>query len=130
MNFNVIEGEYADLDAIKEDFIQDYLLSFDMSNKEIRNKYGLTWKEFKELSEEVKSEFGYTRRPKKPMEGKYYYQTTSGFIIQKRINGESEYLGFVTSKELAEKCVELCKQVSWNVSECRHIIKHWRKYLC
>lgn len=128
MNFKVIEGEYADLDKIKEDFIQDYLFSFEMSNKEIRSKYGLTWKEFKEISEQVKAEYGYSRRPKKQMEGKYYYKTTSGFIIQKRINGESEYLGFVTSQELAEKCVELCKQVSWNVSLCKHIIKHWRKY--
>jgi len=128
MNFKVIEGKYADVEAIKDDFVQDYLFSFEMSNPEIRDKYGLTWKEFKELSEEVKSEYGYSRRPKKTDNGKYYYKTTSGFIIQKRINGVSEYLGFVTSRELAEKCVELCKQASWNVSLCKHIIKHWRRY--
>lgn len=128
MNFNIIEGGYADLESIKEEFIQDYLFSFDMSNKEIRSKYDLTWKEFKELADEVKSEFGYNRRPKKPMDGKYYYQTPSGFIIQKRINGQCEYLGSVASRELAEKCVELCKKASWNITMCKHIIKHWRRY--
>ena len=128
MKFNVIEGSYADFDSIKEDFVQDYLFSFDLSNNEIRIKYGLTHGEFEELSKIVKSEYGYSRRPKKQIKGKYYYRTSNGFIIMKRIGDAQQYLGFVPSEEIAKKCVELCKRASWNVTLCKHLIKHWREF--
>ena len=121
----MVDGAYADFDKIRDDFTKDYL-DFELSNREIRDKYGLTWKEFKELSEEVKSDLGLSRRPKKPIEGKFYYKTPTGFLIQKRINGVPEYLGHVKTEEIARKCVELCKKCGWNLYDCKNIIKSFK----
>lgn len=126
MNWNIIEGAYADLDKIREDFIQDYLFSFELSNREIRDKYGLTWKEFKELSEEVKSDFGLSRRPRKQVKGKFYYKAAHGFIIQKRVDGVVTYFGHTSTEELAKKCVEICKKYRWDVDVCKDIIKSFK----
>lgn len=128
MNWNIIEGAYADLDKIRDDFIHDYLFSFELSNKEIRDKYGLTWKEFRELSEEVKSDFGLSRRPRKQVKGKFYYKTNTGFIIQKRVNGVTTYFGQAPTEELAKKCVELCKKHHWDINFCRGVIKHFKQH--
>lgn len=119
----VVEGAYADVDKIRDDFTRDYL-GFELSNGEIRDKYGLTWKEFRELSEEVKSDLGLSRRPKKPVEGKFYYKTDTGFIIQKRVDGVTTYFGHTSTEELAKKCVELCKKHHWNLEVCRDVIKN------
>lgn len=118
----VVEGAYADVDKIRDDFTRDYL-GFELSNGEIRDKYGLTWKEFRELSEEVKSDLGLSRRPKKPVKGKFYYKTDTGFIIQKRVDGVTTYFGHTSTEELAKKCVELCKKCGWKVDVCRNLIK-------
>ena len=123
MNYNIIEGAYAHFDEIREDFIQDYIFSFDLSNGEIRAKYGLTWNEFKEFCEKVKSEFGLSRRPRSTGDGKFYYKTNTGFIIQKRVNGITIYFGHAPTEELAKKCVEICKKYRWDVDVCRDIIK-------
>ncbi len=119
----VVEGAYADVDKIRDDFTRDYL-GFDLSNHEIREKYGLTWKEFRELSEEVKSDLGLSRRPKKPVKGKFYYKTDTGFIIQKRVDGVTTYFGHTPTEELAKKCVELCKKHHWNIRICKDVIKN------
>lgn len=125
INCRVIEGAYADVDKIRDDFVEDYL-GFELSNGEIRDKYALTWKEFRELSEEVKSEYGLSRRPKKPVEGKFYYKTDTGFIIQKRVDGVTTYFGHTPTEELAKKCVELCKKYRWNVDVCKDVIKSFK----
>lgn len=128
INCRIIEGQYADIDKIKDDFVQDYIFSSELSNKEIRAKYGLTWKEFSELCESVKLEYGFSRRPKHGEKGRYYYKTKHGYIIAKRINNQNQYLGFVPTEEIAKKCVELCSKLCWEVEICKDMIKNWREH--
>lgn len=126
MNFKITDGSYIDMDSIRNDFIQDYIFSTELKNQEIRIKYNLSHKEFKELSDSVKEEFGLNRRPIRINNSKYYYPCGYGFIIQKTINCVSYYLGFVTSEQEAIEIVEKCKKVSWNIGECRQIVEGYK----
>lgn len=123
--FNLIEGEYVDVESIYSDFKDDYLFT-DVLNKDLRLQYGLSHKDFWDLARKVKKECGLNKRPR--TEGKYYYPVKSGFIIQKRYGLKNVYLGFVLSEEVAIKMVELCKNHNWNVDVCRDIIRNWREY--
>lgn len=125
MNFSIVEGKYVDVDDIREDFIADYVFSTELSNPEIRRKYGLTHSEFKELSESVKKEFGLSRRPIVFKNARYYYPLHGGFVIQK----SRVYFGFVPSEWVAKKVVELCKNLQWDVAKCKHICKNWWDYV-
>ena len=124
MNFNLIEGAYANFDSIHDDFCKDYLWSDELSNVEIRRKYSLSARDFKELTNQVKQEFGVSRRNTR--KGKYYYKINDGFMIQKTIDCVSVYFGTVPSECIARKIVELCKKVGWNVDVCKDIVKNWR----
>lgn len=128
MNFNIVDGSYADLNSIHDDFVQDYIFSNELSNKEIRKKYNLSHKEFRELSEEVKKEHGLSRRLIVFKDSKYYYKAKYGFMIQKRLNGRDYYVGHVPTEDVARKVVELCKKVQWDIDVCRKICKNWNKY--
>ncbi|MBR3139865.1 MAG: hypothetical protein IKF11_03235 [Methanobrevibacter sp.] len=124
MNFNLIEGAYANFDSIHDDFCQDYLWSDELSNPEIRKKYELSARDFNELTNLVKKEFGVSRRNTR--KGRYYYKVNSGFVIQKTINCVTVYFGIVPSECIARKLVELCKKVGWNVDVCKDIVKNWK----
>ena len=126
MNFNILEGCYADLESIHDDFCNDYLWSNELSNYEIRKKYNLTASEFREFSMFVKKEYGFNRRPKR---GNYYYPTPHGFFIQRTINCAVVYFGFVPRESVAKKMVELCEKHRWNVDVCRDIVKNWKDYI-
>ena len=126
---NIIEGEYADLNVIHDDFCNDYLWSNDLSNPEIRRKYNLTVKEFREFSEQVKKEYGFTRRPINRVQGKYYYRHRYGWVIQKTIQNRIVYFGYVPTELVAQRIVELCKKVEWDVDVSRNIVKNWKHYI-
>lgn len=130
MKFKVVEAKYVEWEKIHDEFTDDYLFS-DMSNNDIRIKYGMSHGEFRNCCNIVKAEKNISRRPfwKTRGEGsKYYYHTKSGFQIRKRINDEDTYLGFVPTESVAKKIVELCKNASWNVDVCRHLVKFWWEY--
>lgn len=129
MNFNIVEGDYLDLESIHDDFVEDYLLNTDLSNTEIRKKYELSNKEFWELANQVKEEFNITRRPRGNY-GRYYTQVSENvFIIQKKINGRVKHLGIVPREWIAQVIVEFCKKTQWDVDECKYICKNWRSYV-
>lgn len=123
MNFNIVDGKYADLDSIYNDFVEDYVFSTELKNNEIRVKYGLTHKEFKELSDMVKADYGLSRRPIKITGAKYYYEHKHGFHIQKTVDNVINYIGFVPTEDLAIEVVEKCKNASWDVDVCRNILR-------
>lgn len=127
MNFNLVEGAYADFDSIHDAFCEDYLWSDELSNPEIRRKYGLSARDFHELTNLVKQEFGVSRRNTR--KGRYYYKVDSGFVIQKTIDCVSVYFGIVPSESIARKIVEMCKKVEWKVDVCRDIVKNWREVI-
>lgn len=128
MNFRIIEGVYADLDSIHDEFCKDYLWSTELSNVEIRKKYGLTVSEFEEFAGIVKKEFGFSRRPHGNY-GKYYYKRNNGWAIQKKLNGVFVYFGYVQSENVAKKLVEMCVACNWDLDSCFEFVKNWRKYV-
>jgi len=127
MNFRIIEGDYADLDSIHDEFCEDYLFSTELSNVEIRKKYGLTVGEFEEFCRIVKKEFGFTRRPHGNY-GKYYYKKKNGWVIQKKINGVVTYFGYVPSEKIAKELVRLCVLAGWEITICCEMVRNWRRY--
>ena len=130
MEFNVVEGEYADLDSIYSAFEEDYLHS-DIYANDLRVKYNLTWGEFREIRDTVKKNNGISRRPRVDYRGaKYYYKRHDGtFLIQRRINQRTTYFGVVPNRSVARKVVELCKKAMWDIDVCREICQNWRTYI-
>ena len=127
MKFNLIESSYINWEKIHDDFAEDYLFS-ELSNNEIRLKYGMTHGEFTEYSQLIKTEQNITRRPFwKLRKGgcKYYYPTHDGFQIRKYIDGEDTYIGFVPSEKIAKKIVELCINSAWNIPICKNLCNLW-----
>lgn len=132
MNFHVVEGKYADLESIHDDFCNDYLWSNKLSNQEIRKKYDLTVGEFDEICKKVKAEHGFTRRPLNGVQGKYYYKhknKNSSWSIQKCINNKMIHFGVVPTPEIAEIIVKMCIDVNWNIPICKDIVRNWRCYV-
>lgn len=129
MNFHVTERRCADLEEVYSLFEHDYLHS-DIYAKDLRYKYGLTWKEFREMCHTVKEAHGIIRRPRVDyLNAKYYYKHKSGWIIQRRINQVDTYFGIVPTRRVAVKVVELCKKAMWDIDVCREICKNWRSYI-
>ena len=126
--FNICEGKYVDFDAIHDSFVDDYLFSSELSNREIQCKYGMTNNEFRNFAREIREEFGVNRRPVE-RNGKYCYLLNGRWIIQKRINGEHIYFGRVPSESIALKLVELCKKLSWDIDKCTDIVHNWSRYV-
>jgi len=128
MNFTIVDGVYADLENIRDDFCNDYLYSNELSNVEIRKKYGLTVGEFNEFARTVKAEHGLSRRPRL-INGspKYYYKHKYGFAIQKHIKDKYVYFGIVPTKRIAETVVEMCIQASWDIPTCLDIVRNYRE---
>ena len=127
MNFNLVEGAYADFDSIHDAFCEDYLWSDELSNPEIRRKYGLSARDFTELTNLVKQEFGVSRRNTR--KGRYYYKVDSGFVIQKTIDCVSVYFGIVPSESIARKIIEICKKYNWQISICKGVVKNYTQYI-
>ncbi len=128
MNFKLVESSYIDFDSIHDEFSRDYLEST-LSNEEIRRKYDMTHREFKDCGEIVKSENGLSRRPfwrYRNGSVKYYYSMDNGFIIQKKIDGKEVYIGFVPFEWVAQKIVEMCINVSWDIDQCKSFCKEWK----
>ena len=129
MNFNIIEGAYTDLDSIREDFTNDYLWSNELSNVEIQKKYELTYSEFKELSDSVKKEYGFTRRPRNGESPKHYYSHKGKYMISKTMCNICVYFGIVPTEYVAKKVVELCKKYNWQISICKEVVKNYTQYI-
>ena len=126
-NFRVVEDKRRSFDDIYDDFKEDYLNS-SMKNEEIRLKYQLTYGEFRLLAKQIKSEVNLSHRNRRDKKGKYYYKYHSGFSIQKRINGNTVYLGSVPTKEMAEEAIKICEKLNWQINKCKLAI--WELKLC
>ena len=126
-NFKIIDGKYPDYESIHDDFVEDYIMNTELSNKEIRAKYGLGYSDFLEVSKRVREEYGLKRRPSSRWNsGRYYYKMKGHYKISRKIKGKEVYLGHVPTEELAIKMVKLCEENDWNIERCRALIKNWR----
>ena len=125
MEFKIIENP---VDIIDEDkFEYDYFNS-PLTTRELRRKYGISAKKFKELGDKIKSKHGLSVRPSKHNQGKHYYPTEYGWSIGIIIDNKRRYLGHVSTEELAKKAVQICKHLNWDIEKCKQAI--WELKLC
>lgn len=131
MNFSIVEGERVNWDDIITDFEQDYIYSTELKNREIQQKYNLTIGEFNELTRFLKEKHGLKRRLTSPMKyGKYYCQNKLGtYNVVKLINNHTVYFGCVPTRDIAEKVVELCKKVEWDIDASKDIVHNYERYI-
>jgi hypothetical protein len=127
MNFNIVEGYSLDINSIYDDFEKDYLTTT-IPNPQLRVKYNLTHKEFRDLTRFIKQKNNLNKRPYL-FPKKYYYKIKYGFVIQKRVGYDNVYIGFVPAEDIAKKMVELCEKLSWDIPVCKEIVKNWCEYV-
>ena len=120
MNFNIRDGVYEALPKEKfPDFEADYLNS-ELKSIEVRRKYGLSKKQYSEITQVIRDKYGLLRRPY--AQSKHYYLQGKRWIIIKTNKKERVYIGSlpadVFSKEDIEIIVETCKELAWDIDRC------------
>ena len=125
MNFNVIDGtdNVLSLEQLAA-FEADYLNS-ELKSVEVRMKYGLSKRQYSEITRDIREKYGLLRRPY--AQSKHFYQQGNRWIIIKTNRRERVYIGSlpvdVFSKSDVECIVEKCKELSWNVDECVNLLE-------
>lgn len=125
MNFNVIDGtdNVLSLERLAA-FEADYLNS-ELKSVEVRQKYGLSKRQYSEITRDIRERYGLLRRPY--AQSKHFYQQGNRWIIIKTNRKERVYIGSlpvdVFSKSDVECIVEKCKELSWNVDECVNLLE-------
>lgn len=125
MIFNFIEGQYSRLS--KEDyegFKDDYLHS-ELSTHQVREKWGLSKKEYSLITKEIRDELGIGCRPF--TKAKNFYKVGNSWHILKTINHKTIIYGVLPFEEYDEndmvEIVKKCKNMDWEYTLCR-------EYLC
>ena len=87
MNFNVVDGTDEILPREKlSAFEADYLNS-ELKSVEVRMKYGLSKRQYSEITREIRERYGLIRRPY--AQSKHFYQWGNGGITSKRFGKRS-----------------------------------------
>jgi hypothetical protein len=125
MNFNVVDGTDEILPREKlSAFEADYLNS-ELKSVEVRMKYGLSKRQYSEITREIRERYGLIRRPY--AQSKHFYQWGNRWHIIKTNKRERVYIGSlptdVFSKSDIEAIVEKCKELAWNVDECMNLLQ-------
>ena len=122
VNVNIIEGVDARNEAY-EYMKQKVLNGEKFLNKEIKEKYDISFSGIRNLKIELSEELGVKlykgKSPKEKRKKHIYYshnRSKGYFIIQKQIDGKNVYFGYYKSAETAEKVVEELKLVDWDKS--------------
>ena len=125
MNFHLVEGKYESI-AIDElsDFERDYLNS-ELNSTEVREKYGLSRKQYSLITQRIRDKYGLLRKPY--AQSKHFYQQGNRWHIIKTIKNKRIRFGSlpadVFSKEDMEIIIEKCKKMQWNVDKCMNLIE-------
>lgn len=125
MNFDVIDGNFEVLSKERlVEFEADYLNS-ELKSVEVRQKYGLSKKQYSRITQKIRDKYGLLRRPY--AQAKHFYQQGNRWVIIKTNRKERVYIGSlpcdVFSKEDIVNIVEKCKEMSWNIDKCVNLIK-------
>ena len=87
----IIEGEYSRLPPeLYDDFRNDYLTS-SLTSDEVRRKYGLSDKEYSQLTKPIREELGIRTRPYP--NSRHFYLQGKRWQIVKSIDGERVFFG-------------------------------------
>ena len=111
----IIEGEYSRLPLeLYEKFKNDYLTS-PLTSDEVRKKYGLSEKEYSQLTKPIRDELGIKTRPYP--NSKYFYRQGNRWWIVKSINGERIIFGSLPTSFFSEddmvKVIKNLKKMGW-----------------
>ena len=125
MNFNVVDGTDEILPVeLLSSFEEDYLNS-ELKSVEVRLKYGLSKRQYSEITRDIREKYGLLRRPY--AQSKHFYQQGNRWIIIKTNRRERVYIGSlpvdVFSKSDVEAIVERCKEMAWNIDECMNLLQ-------
>lgn len=128
MNFNIVETKSTIItDDLYEKIKHDYINS-DLTVKEIRHKYNLTHIDWKNLSNQIRTELGIKGRPVK--NAKHYYKARGKWRITKWVDGKAVHIGEVCCNErTVQEIVKLCENVNWDIDECKRIVRGGWYYL-
>ena len=121
MNFRVVDGKYSD-ETKFDSFEKDYL-NPNITSTELKDKYGLSKGIFNQWRNIVREKHGLKR---KPVPAKYYVEDKSAYVIRKLINRKTTYIGRIPKEKGLQgvnTAIECCKELDWNVDECRKTIK-------
>lgn len=124
MEFNIIENYVREID---EDSFEDDYLNATLTNHELRKKYDLSVRLFKELTDKIKAKHGLSVRPRRD-NAKHYYPGDYGQYIRIVIDNEIRYMGMVPTEELAKKAVSICEKLNWDTEKCKCAI--WELKSC
>lgn len=132
MNFNIVSapaGRLSEVDYPK--FKKDYLTST-LNYHKLRDKYGLSKKEYGEVVKRIKKEEGITHRPY--VSAKYYYKNGKSYYIVKNINGVNiQYASFPCRRFNEQDMINIVnkfKELDWDYDKCveyAESVKYWRR---
>ena len=128
--FRIIENAPM-IEIDEEAFLDDYVNS-DLRIDQLREKYGLSEKEYCHYRDKMRSKGYHKKGTPKYRTAKYYKFNNKAWIVNKYIDGEMEYFGRFETEEDAKKIVEGLKKYKWNKSKIPQICKEYgvvrRKY--
>lgn len=132
MNFNIISAPAKRLtEEMYPKFKKDYLTST-LNYHKLRDKYGLSKKEYGEVVKRIKKEEGITHRPH--LKAKYFYRNRNTYYIVKSINGVSiQYASFPCRRFNEQDMITIVnkfKELDWDYDKCveyAEFVKQWRR---
>lgn len=128
MNFNIVETESVVItDELYDEIKREYICS-DLTVEEIRKKHNLTHIDWRNISQKIRDELGMKGRPR--VNARHYYKVGDKWRIVKWVDGKTVHIGEVRcSEKVVKMIVKLCQAASWDIDECRKIVKGGWYYL-
>ena len=114
VTFHIIEGPHRDLpyEAMKHDYYNTNML-----NREIMEKYGLGYSQWRRFIKELKEEGLSLKNTSGRHEAvkNYYFEKKRGkWKIQKSIHGRKMFFGYCDTEEEAQEKVAVLKKNRWD----------------
>ena len=125
MNFNFVEGQYSRLSEENfEEFRDDYLHS-ELSTQEVREQWGLSKREYAEITREIRNELGLKSRPF--TRAKHFYKKGNQWHIIKTRNKERTYYGSLPCSRFSEDemkdIVKKLESYDWKYTSCQRFLR-------
>ncbi len=125
MEFKVIDGTSPLLTEIEfKSFREDYLTS-DMTTNDVRLKYGLSKKQYSDITKKIREEEGIDCRPYS--RAKHFYKHNGRWYVIKTTKKERIYFGSLPcidfSKQDMEQIVKKMAKMRWEYTRCKEFLQ-------